>query len=103
MGEPEQVQGHRGPTVGLQSGWPRADALHLSASPTHEASSQLPFQSRELQTLHNLRKLFVQDLTARVKKVSLSCVNGAEKQRCQRGSFSGEVSLLKSRLVMLKH
>ncbi|XP_036714956.1 kinesin heavy chain [Balaenoptera musculus] len=28
--------------------------------------------SRELQTLHNLRKLFVQDLTARVKKVSSS-------------------------------
>lgn len=27
------------------------------------------FQSRELQTLHNLRKLFVQDLTTRVKKV----------------------------------
>jgi hypothetical protein len=30
----------------------------------------LLFQSRELQTLHNLRKLFVQDLTTRVKKVS---------------------------------
>lgn len=27
-------------------------------------------QARELQTLHNLRKLFVQDLTSRVKKVS---------------------------------
>lgn len=32
--------------------------------------NDLLFQSRELQTLHNLRKLFVQDLTARVKKVS---------------------------------
>lgn len=28
------------------------------------------FQARELQTLHNLRKLFVQDVTTRVKKVS---------------------------------
>lgn len=28
-------------------------------------------QARELQTLHNLRKLFVQDLTTRVKKVKL--------------------------------
>uniref|UniRef100_A0A8D3BRD7 Kinesin-like protein n=1 Tax=Scophthalmus maximus TaxID=52904 RepID=A0A8D3BRD7_SCOMX len=28
--------------------------------------------ARELQTLHNLRKLFVQDLTSRVKKVSIS-------------------------------
>lgn len=27
------------------------------------------FQAKELQTLHNLRKLFVQDLQARVKKV----------------------------------
>lgn len=27
------------------------------------------FQAKELQTLHNLRKLFIQDLTARVKKV----------------------------------
>lgn len=27
-------------------------------------------QVKELQTLHNLRKLFVQDLTARVKKVA---------------------------------
>lgn len=27
-------------------------------------------QARELQTLHNLRKLFVQDVTTRVKKVS---------------------------------
>lgn len=27
-------------------------------------------QAKELQTLHNLRKLFVQDLTARVKKVA---------------------------------
>lgn len=26
-------------------------------------------QAKELQTLHNLRKLFVQDLTTRVKKV----------------------------------
>lgn len=32
------------------------------------------FQARELQTLHNLRKLFVQDLTTRVKKVRIhSC------------------------------
>uniref|UniRef100_A0A4W5NIA9 Kinesin-like protein n=1 Tax=Hucho hucho TaxID=62062 RepID=A0A4W5NIA9_9TELE len=30
----------------------------------------LYFQARELQTLHNLRKLFVQDLTSRVKKSS---------------------------------
>lgn len=29
------------------------------------------FQARELQTLHNLRKLFVQDLTTRVKKVRI--------------------------------
>jgi hypothetical protein len=27
--------------------------------------------AKELQTLHNLRKLFVQDLQARIKKVSL--------------------------------
>lgn len=35
-------------------------------------------QAKELQTLHNLRKLFVQDLTTRVKKVhdlSLGCVH----------------------------
>lgn len=31
--------------------------------------SLFAFQARELQTLHNLRKLFVQDLTSRVKKV----------------------------------
>jgi len=31
--------------------------------------------SRELQTLHNLRKLFVQDLQARVKKVSILFVH----------------------------
>lgn len=37
------------------SSWP---CLHLSVP-----------QARELQTLHNLRKLFVQDLTSRVKKV----------------------------------
>jgi len=30
--------------------------------------------AKELQTLHNLRKLFVQDLQARVKKVVISCV-----------------------------
>lgn len=30
------------------------------------------FQARELQTLHNLRKLFVQDVTTRVKKVSVT-------------------------------
>jgi len=29
--------------------------------------------AKELQTLHNLRKLFVQDLQARVKKVSVYC------------------------------
>lgn len=39
-----------------------------------ELFSSLPLlfsvlQARELQTLHNLRKLFVQDLTSRVKKV----------------------------------
>lgn len=28
------------------------------------------FQAKELQTLHNLRKLFVQDLATRVKKVN---------------------------------
>lgn len=30
----------------------------------------LTFQAKELQTLHNLRKLFVQDLATRVKKVN---------------------------------
>lgn len=30
--------------------------------------------AKELQTLHNLRKLFVQDLQARVKKVGICCV-----------------------------
>uniref|UniRef100_A0A669D3I8 Kinesin-like protein n=2 Tax=Percomorphaceae TaxID=1489872 RepID=A0A669D3I8_ORENI len=35
--------------------------------------------AKELQTLHNLRKLFVQDLTARVKKEGLS--NIAQKQK----------------------
>jgi kinesin family member 5 len=29
--------------------------------------------AKELQTLHNLRKLFVQDLQARLKKVSSYC------------------------------
>ncbi len=29
-----------------------------------------PFKAKELQTLHNLRKLFVQDLATRVKKVN---------------------------------
>lgn len=29
----------------------------------------LSFKAKELQTLHNLRKLFVQDLATRVKKV----------------------------------
>jgi len=32
--------------------------------------------AKELQTLHNLRKLFVQDLQARIKKV---CVNVKKK------------------------
>jgi len=31
--------------------------------------------AKELQTLHNLRKLFVQDLQARVKKVDIHCVH----------------------------
>ena len=31
-------------------------------------------QAKELQTLHNLRKLFVQDLQARVKKVQTFCL-----------------------------
>uniref|UniRef100_A0A8C2N7Q8 Kinesin-like protein n=1 Tax=Capra hircus TaxID=9925 RepID=A0A8C2N7Q8_CAPHI len=48
--------------------------------------NDLLFQSRELQTLHNLRKLFVQDLTARVKKsVELDSDDGggsaAQKQK----------------------
>ena len=30
--------------------------------------------AKELQTLHNLRKLFVQDLQARVKKVEIHCL-----------------------------
>jgi len=34
--------------------------------------------AKELQTLHNLRKLFVQDLQARVKKVGTLAVNGSE-------------------------
>lgn len=29
-----------------------------------------PLKAKELQTLHNLRKLFVQDLATRVKKVN---------------------------------
>lgn len=41
----------------------------LSSSPLLHLSF---YQARELQTLHNLRKLFVQDLTSRVKKVSSS-------------------------------
>uniref|UniRef100_A0A2K6S619 Kinesin-like protein n=1 Tax=Saimiri boliviensis boliviensis TaxID=39432 RepID=A0A2K6S619_SAIBB len=50
------------------------------------AFSNLLFQSRELQTLHNLRKLFVQDLTTRVKKsVELDSDDGggsaAQKQK----------------------
>ena len=35
--------------------------------------SVVVFQAKELQTLHNLRKLFVQDLQARVKKVRHTC------------------------------
>lgn len=46
-------------------------------TPPHHNCSVCPsiWKARELQTLHNLRKLFVQDLTTRVKKVStrLSC------------------------------
>uniref|UniRef100_A0A452RQI4 Kinesin-like protein n=1 Tax=Ursus americanus TaxID=9643 RepID=A0A452RQI4_URSAM len=54
--------------------------------PLHWQSHNLLFQSRELQTLHNLRKLFVQDLTARVKKsVELDSDDGggsaAQKQK----------------------
>lgn len=37
--------------------------------------SDLPSQAKELQTLHNLRKLFVQDLTMRVKKVGFICLS----------------------------
>lgn len=35
------------------------------------------FQAKELQTLHNLRKLFVQDLATRVKKVSIHRMTGS--------------------------
>jgi len=34
--------------------------------------------AKELQTLHNLRKLFVQDLQARVKKVEICCLYRCE-------------------------
>lgn len=38
--------------------------------------------AKELQTLHNLRKLFVQDLQARVKKVHLptACITNCNKK-----------------------
>lgn len=48
--------------------------------------------AKELQTLHNLRKLFVQDLQTRVKKVRLvreSVVGGAFAM-----SFSSDVNAL---------
>ncbi|CAF87562.1 unnamed protein product, partial [Tetraodon nigroviridis] len=45
-------------------------SILASLSSVHPPSLHLlDFQARELQTLHNLRKLFVQDLTSRVKKV----------------------------------
>ncbi|KAG5275279.1 hypothetical protein AALO_G00145640 [Alosa alosa] len=44
--------------------------LLLDLSPVLTQSSHLPLKARELQTLHNLRKLFVQDLTTRVKRSS---------------------------------
>lgn len=43
-------------------------------------------QARELQTLHNLRKLFVQDVTTRVKKVSAALKS---HQPCGLLPFSG--------------
>lgn len=36
----------------------------------------LSFKAKELQTLHNLRKLFVQDLATRVKKVKSTLLSG---------------------------
>lgn len=59
-------------------GWSGAQCgLNSRCLPLHWQSHNLLFQSRELQTLHNLRKLFVQDLTARVKKVSsILCEQG---------------------------
>ncbi|CAG03225.1 unnamed protein product, partial [Tetraodon nigroviridis] len=46
-------------------------SILASLSSVHPPSLHLlDFQARELQTLHNLRKLFVQDLTSRVKKSS---------------------------------
>lgn len=39
-------------------------------------------QARELQTLHNLRKLFVQDLTSRVKKVSSKLTREGSESGC---------------------
>lgn len=53
-----------------------------SVQPSQSSSPHLfVFQARELQTLHNLRKLFVQDLTSRVKKVRGS-QDGLQKPLC---------------------
>lgn len=47
----------------------RPRPVPLDSRPSPVPLHPFVFQARELQTLHNLRKLFVQDLTSRVKKV----------------------------------
>lgn len=48
-----------------------------------------PPKARELQTLHNLRKLFVQDVTTRVKKVR----GGGKMVGGKRGGKNGGVKI----------
>ena len=51
----------------------------------------LSFQAKELQTLHNLRKLFVQDLQSRVKKSQSKMLNDSNSTAEEEEIITGSV------------